>query len=319
MDQALEELVREWLRIDKDEASRGEISELMQQKDTNELEKRLRPRISFGTAGLRARMEAGFARMNCVTVIQASQGLAEYLLANEISVKKRGVVIGYDARHNSEKFARLAAAAFVSKGIKVFWYEVTVHTPLVPFGVNAVGAAAGIMVTASHNPAHDNGYKVYWSNGCQIVPPHDAGIAACIEQNLEPLSWDTEMVDNSLMIEASIDLTKEDYFKAVEAVTRVEVDIPSPSDFRFVYTPMHGVGLPYMRGVVDNLGLGECMAVVGEQADPDPDFPTIKFPNPEEKGALDLAIETADNGGVDLILASDPDADRLAVAEKRTD
>lgn len=315
----IKELAEEWLRLDQDKDTTDEIYKLLVQGNNDELEKRLRTRIAFGTAGLRGPMQAGFACMNSLTVIQASQGLAAYLLETEKETKRRGVVIGRDARHNSEKFAKLAATAFVAKGIKVWWYELPTHTPMVPFGVRELNAAAGIMITASHNPARDNGYKVYWSNGCQIIPPHDTGIANAILHNLKPVSWDTSVVDSpSLLVEGSLGLVREQYFKAIESAVQLEEGSKIEVDpkLRYVYTPMHGVGLRPMTMCMKKLGLASQMTVVEAQAHPDPDFPTVKFPNPEEKGALDLAISTADASGISLILASDPDADRLAAAEK---
>ncbi|KAF3010581.1 Phosphoglucomutase-3 [Curvularia kusanoi] len=312
----IKELAKEWLELDQDKATRDEIYQLLHHGNTTELELRLRTRIAFGTAGLRGPMQAGFACMNSLTVIQASQGLAAYLLKTEEDVKRRGVVIGRDARHNSEKFAKLTAAAFVAKGIKVWWYETPSHTPLVPFGVRELGAVAGVMVTASHNPAKDNGYKVYWSNGCQIIPPHDTGIAQAILANLKPVTWDTSVIDEScLLVEGSLGLVQDKYHQAVLRASQPEDTIALSSDLRFVYTPMHGVGLPAMQRCAESLGIASQMTIVEAQAQPDPDFPTVKFPNPEEKGALDLAIQTADATSANLILASDPDADRLAAAE----
>ncbi|KAF2656034.1 hypothetical protein K491DRAFT_692391 [Lophiostoma macrostomum CBS 122681] len=314
----IKELAEEWLRSDEDKSTTDEIYQLLVHGDTIELEKRLRTRIAFGTAGLRGPMQAGFACMNSLTVIQASQGLAAYLLHTEHNVKNRGVVIGRDARHNSEKFAKLTAAAFVANGIKVWWYEIPTHTPLVPFGIRELNAVAGVMITASHNPARDNGYKVYWSNGCQIIPPHDSGIAEAILQNLKPVSWDTSVVDDGhLLIEGALGLVRDQYLNAISAAIQSE-DNPAfiDPDLRFVYTPMHGVGLTPMKLCMEKLGLASRMVVVEAQAMPDPDFPSVRFPNPEEKGALDLAIETADANSVPLIVASDPDADRLAIAEK---
>jgi phosphoglucomutase len=315
----IKELAKEWLRLDEDKTTTDEIYKLLVQGNGEELEKRLRTRIAFGTAGLRGPMQAGFACMNSLTVIQASQGLASYLLRVEEDVKRRGVVIGRDARHNSEKFAKLTAAAFVAKGIKVWWYEMPTHTPMVPFGVRELGAAAGVMITASHNPARDNGYKVYWSNGCQIIPPHDTRIAAAILENLKPVSWDTSVVDDpSLLVQGALGLVYDNYHRAIQAAARPEdsISVRMDPNLKFVYTPMHGVGLPAMEQCVEDLGMASQMFVVEAQADPDPDFPTVKFPNPEEKGALDLAMEKADSSGISLILASDPDADRLAAAEK---
>ncbi|KAK5006887.1 hypothetical protein LTR60_005854, partial [Cryomyces antarcticus] len=244
---SIEELAAEWLRLDKDMETYNEIQQLLANHNRAELEKRLRTRIAFGTAGLRAPMQAGFSSMNSLTVIQgstsektckillkpfiklrtlhgslarsvayhssdvavlltqapvqskvvkkmriltltqASQGLAEYLTHTISNATKRGVIIGWDARHQSAKFASLVAAVFYAKGFKILWLSDVVHTPLVPFAVTLTKAAAGVMITASHNPAKDNGYKVYWSNGSQIIPPHDAGIAASILENLEPI------------------------------------------------------------------------------------------------------------------------------------
>ena len=163
----VETLAREWLRLDKDGATRAEILELVKQQNVKELEGLLGSRLTFGTAGLRARMGAGFSRLNSLTIVQTSQGLAQYLLEEKASAATAGVVIGHDARRNSRKFAKLAAAAFIAKGIRVLWYEDLVHTPMVPFAVKQSHAAAGIMITASHNPKDDNGYKVYGSNACQ--------------------------------------------------------------------------------------------------------------------------------------------------------
>ncbi|KAF2005917.1 hypothetical protein P154DRAFT_518162 [Amniculicola lignicola CBS 123094] len=318
MTKDIKELAEDWLQLDQEEESRDEIYKLLVKGDYDELEKRLRNRIAFGTAGLRGPMKAGFSCMNSLTVIQASQGLAAYLLEKDPSVKQRGVVVGRDARHNSEKFAKLTASAFVAKGIKVWWYEPPTHTPLVPFGVNLFNASAGVMITASHNPAQDNGYKVYWSNGSQIIPPHDNGIADAIEKNLKPVAWNTLAIDeDSLLVEGSLGLVRDAYLNAVKSAAEADgKSIAMDPNFKFVYTPMHGVGLRPMELCMDLLGLGSHMVVVQAQAQPDPDFPTVKFPNPEEKGALDLAIQTADPESISLILASDPDADRLAAAEK---
>jgi phosphoglucomutase len=313
MDSSLQTLVEEWLRLDQDATTRSEIQKLVAENNATELRLRLEKRIAFGTAGLRGRMEAGFSRMNSLTVIQASQGLAEYLLQTDPQVKTRGVVIGIDARHNSDKFAKLVAAVFVAKAIPVKWLG-QVHTPLVPYTVGHLDAAAGVMITASHNPAADNGYKVYWGNGCQIIPPHDAGIAASIDANLEPITWDVNVIDQGgPLVTHALQQVEEGYMATVSKIASLsDPDASLP----FVYTPMHGVGLPFFTSVMKQLGLESKMHIVKEQALPDPDFPTVRFPNPEEKGALDLAKQVADRNGVKLILANDPDADRFAAAEK---
>lgn len=269
--------------------------------------------LVFGTAGLRARMGAGFSRLNCLTVVQTSQGLADYILKIGSGSAAAGILVGYDARHNSKKFAELAASVFTTKGIKVWWYEDLAHTPMVPFGIKILDAAAGIMVTASHNPAQDNGYKVYGSNGCQINSPADAHIAAAILNNLEPITW-TEQEDSPLKI-AILPYVKSKYLEVV-GQTAGEFRSKLTSSLDFVYTPMHGVGLEYFMGALNKFGIPRSVTVVDQQARPDPDFPTVKYPNPEEKGALDLAMKTADEKGIRLILANDPDADRFAAAEK---
>ncbi|KAI4730393.1 hypothetical protein E4T49_01860 [Aureobasidium sp. EXF-10728] len=313
MESSLQPLVNEWLRLDQDASTRSEIETLVAENNIAELQLRLLKRIAFGTAGLRGRMEAGFSRMNSLTVIQASQGLAEYLLKTNPNVKTQGVVIGRDARHNSDKFAKLVAAVFVAKAISVKWLG-QVHTPLVPYTVGHLGAAAGVMITASHNPAADNGYKVYWGNGCQIIPPHDAGIAASIDANLEPITWDVNVLEQgSSLVTNALQQVEAGYMSTVAKIA--SVSSPSTS-LPFVYTPMHGVGLPFFTSVIKQLGLESKMHTVQEQAHPDPDFPTVRFPNPEEKGALDLAKQIADQNAIKLILANDPDADRFAAAEK---
>lgn len=298
-------LAREWLRLDKDLETRAEIETLLNSHDFTALQQLLDPRLTFGTAGIRARMGAGFARLNSLTIIQTSQGLAEYLLKEGNA--SRGIVIGYDARHNSKKFAELAAAVFIAKSIPAYWYENLVHTPMVPFGVKHLNAAAGIMITASHNPAQDNGYKVYGSNGCQINTPADERIGASILNNQEPITWDR--TSQASQRKPILETTKARYIDILEQhIGKYTADYP-----KFVYTPMHGVGLPFMKAVV---GASGCMFVVEEQANAHPDFPTVQYPNPEEDGALTLAKTVADRADIHLILANDPDADRFAAAEK---
>lgn len=327
MDPKLSTLVNRWLELDPNSESQDRIHELVEQEKYDELDTLMRPRIQFGTAGLRAEMRPGFGSMNDVTVLQASQGLASYVAKTVPNALTRGVVIGYDHRHNSHRFATLAAAAFAHKGFKIYLYSQLVHTPLVPFGITKLNAACGVMVTASHNPAKDNGYKVYWENGCQIIPPHDIGIAQEIERNLEPWTWNVENAKPNK--EVTLDIAHE-YFKSVKELlvednfstqaafkTDTSIDPKNPRDcLRFAYTAMHGVGHPAFMKVASILGLSDQIVSVEEQQQPDPDFPTVKFPNPEEKGALDLAKIVADKNDCQIILANDPDADRFAAAVK---
>jgi phosphomannomutase len=313
----IETLVNEWLSVDKNIKTCDEIRSLWAKKDTNELEKRLRKRIEFGTAGLRGRMEAGFSRMNDLTIIQASQGLATYMLQQVNNPQERGVVVGHDHRYNSERWARLTAAAFVAKGFKVYLHRGIVHTPLVPFSVSKLKAAGGVMITASHNPKNDNGYKVYWENAIQIIAPHDEGIAKAITENLKPESWDTDGVINSPLCLDKTEEMKDAYFATLKTLS-VSSASNSSCSAKFVNTSMHGAGHAPAERVFATFGLPPFVPVV-EQKDPDPEFPTVKFPNPEEKGALDLAIKTANACGASHILAQDPDADRFSTGEKQPD
>lgn len=258
-------------------------------------------------------MGAGFSRLNWLTIVQTSQGLAEYLLKEEPECPTAGIVIGHDARHNSRAFAEYAAEVFTAKNIHVWWYDDLVHTPLVPFGVRYLGAAAGVMITASHNPAEDNGYKVYGSNGCQINYPADSHIASAILQNLEPMILGGSIPPT--LKSSALPLVKPKYLEMInKRMADIQPDLASPPSF--VYTPIHGVGLDCLTTVLKENGISSWMTTVKQQAQPDPDFPTVKYPNPEEYGALDLAKSTADENSIRLILANDPDADRFAAAEK---
>ncbi|CAO3613777.1 unnamed protein product [Mucor hiemalis] len=314
----LEALAEEWLSLDQNEETRNEIVQLQKSNNTEELAKRLSTRIEFGTAGLRARMEAAFSRMNDLTVLQASQGLAVYIEKTVPDAKKRGVVIGHDHRHHSDDFARLTAFAFIQRGFKVWYYKELVHTPLVPYTIKKLHAAGGVMITASHNPKDDNGYKVYWENACQIIPPHDEAIADTILKDLQPWGWDKELVDKSDLVSDPTDQGVIDaYFEEVKDLCKYRSDNET-TDIKFVYTAMHGVGHPFAKRAFECFGLPPFVPVE-EQVLPDPDFPTVAFPNPEEgKGALNLSIQTAEKAGGTVILANDPDADRLAIAEKQS-
>lgn len=251
--------------------------------------------------------------MNDLTVLQASQGLAKYVSKTITNAEGRGIVIGHDHRHNSKRFAQLTALAFSHAGFKVHLYGRLVHTPMVPFGVDELNAACGVMITASHNPAQDNGYKVYWGNGCQIIPPHDNGIATEIENNLVPWTSDVSLVKTE---EDRTDELEEKYFLKISQNIGSLIPQEKKTGIKFVYTAMHGVGLEPFLKTAKLLGLEDSVVIVEEQAYPDPDFPTVSFPNPEEKGALEIAKATADKHDINIVLANDPDADRFAIAVK---
>ena len=289
-------------------------------------------RIAFGTAGLRGPMAAGYANMNDLVVMQAAQGLVAYLqkMLGSDAACERGLVLGWDHRANgslgitSKRFAALTALVAASVGMKVHLYSDLVATPLVPWAVDSLGAAAGVMVTASHNPAGDNGYKVYWGNGAQIIPPHDKGIAASIADNLQPWEAVAGLVAAgdawaAAQAQACVTALGKDmvhsYIQAVGSRLRHNKDA-APASVPLVYTAMHGVGYPFIQAAFEAFQLPAPIPTAS-QVVPDPTFPTVAFPNPEEgAGALAEAMAAADAGGADLILANDPDADRLAVAER---
>eukprot|EP00043_Microstomoeca_roanoka_P008917 m.85512 g.85512 ORF g.85512 m.85512 type:complete len:598 (-) comp14428_c0_seq1:532-2325(-) len=316
MEATLRSKAEEWLQQDQWEPTRSETEELLKSGNWKALQAQFGQRIEFGTAGLRAAMKAGWACMNDLTVIQASQGLAKYVEQIQGTTDFR-VVIGYDGRHNSKRFAARTATAFLGLGAEVILFSGIVPTPFIPFAVSHHGCAAGVMITASHNPKQDNGYKVYWGNGAQIIPPHDAGIAASIITHAEPWAnaWNEELPQKSGRCRCTLDEVSNAYFTAIKENSFLPANVPRDA-ISFTYTAMHGVGWRYCQKAFEAFGLPKFFDVK-EQVEPDPEFPTVEYPNPEEgKGSLMLALETADRTNSSVILANDPDADRLAVACK---
>ncbi|XP_053560037.1 phosphopentomutase [Bombina bombina] len=320
----LDQAVADWLKWDKNPKTSDLIKQLVADGKNKELQACFGSRMEFGTAGLRAAMGPGISQMNDLTIIQTTQGFCRYLEKNICDLKERGVVIGYDARAHpasggsSKRFARLAATTFVSQGIPVYLFSNITPTPFVPYTVIHLNLCAGIMVTASHNPKQDNGYKVYWENGAQIISPHDKGIAEAIEENLEPWAkaWDDKLIDNSDLLHDPYKSINKDYFTDIKKHC-FHRDINKESKVKFVHTSVHGVGHEFVQSAFQAFGFSAPLAVP-EQKDPDPEFPTVKYPNPEEgKGVLKLSFSLADKEGARIILANDPDADRLAVAEKQ--
>ncbi|MFJ3658796.1 phospho-sugar mutase [Streptomyces nigra] len=294
-----------WLAEDPDPETRAELAALLDAGDTDELASRFAGTLQFGTAGLRGELGAGPLRMNRSVVIRAAAGLAAYL-------KKQGhtdglVVIGYDARHKSSAFAEDTAAVMTGAGLRAAVLPRPLPTPVLAYAIRHLGAVAGVEVTASHNPPRDNGYKVYLGDGSQIVPPADAEIAAEIaaiaslhDVPRPDTGWET--LDDSVL---------DAYLARTDAVLAQD----SPRTARTVYTAMHGVGKDVLLAAFARAGF-PTPALVAEQAEPDPDFPTVAFPNPEEPGAMDLAFAKAREEDPDLVIANDPDADRCAVAVK---
>ncbi|MDH6580103.1 phospho-sugar mutase [Kitasatospora sp. MAP5-34] len=312
---------RAWLAEDPDPQTREELASLLAAAEGPEgrtedrrawsrLAERFADRLQFGTAGLRGELGAGPMRMNRAVVIRAAAGLAAYVRKEATSAACASglgdlVVIGYDARHKSYDFARDTAAVMVGAGLRAALLPRPLPTPVLAFAIRHLGAAAGVTVTASHNPPQDNGYKVYLGDGSQIVPPADTGIAAEIDAI-------TSLAEIPLA-ESGWEVLGEDVVEAYLNRAVTTVDPSTPRDLEVVYTPLHGVGRDTLVTAFKQAGF-PAPTVVAEQAEPDPDFPTVAFPNPEEPGAMDLAFRTAATVGPDIIIANDPDADRCAVA-----
>ncbi|MFB6725602.1 phospho-sugar mutase [Kribbella sp. NPDC056345] len=291
-----------WLSEDPDPDTRAELQQLLDAGDTAELADRFAGTLEFGTAGLRGAVGAGPNRMNRVVVIRAAAGLAAYLKANGLT--DGPVLIGYDARHKSDVFAQDTAAVVRGAGLDAVLLDRPTPTPVIAFGIRHLRAVAGVVVTASHNPPQDNGYKVYLGDGSQIVPPADAEIAAAIAA-VGPL----ESVPRGDDWQTTGDELLNAYLDRIADL----VPADAPRELNVAYTPLHGVGRTLVEDAVARAGFA-VPAVVASQADPDPDFPTVSFPNPEEPGAIDAALELAREIGADIAVANDPDADRCAVA-----
>jgi len=315
-DPALHERVLRWIADDPDAASRSELEQLIAAQDWAALGERFAAPLAFGTAGLRGEIGAGPARMNRALVARASAGLCRELEAEVPRAKERGLCIGFDARRGSREFAEETAAVAAGLGFRVHVFEQPGPTPLLAFAVLERAAAGGVMVTASHNPARDNGYKVYWENGAQIVPPHDLSIAAAMLAvpsvlalpRLDPHERRARGLEQPVGVEIEAR-----YLQGVRALAGQRT--PNAGALALAYTALHGVGSRLVRAALADAGFTRIASVV-EQDEPDPEFPTVAFPNPEEPGAMDRALALGEQVHADLVIANDPDADRLALAAR---
>ena len=308
-----EELARaiaSWTEQDPDPQTRRQVEDLLAAADVGdaaamaELVDAFSGRLEFGTAGLRGALGAGPNRMNRVVVGQAAAGLATYLLDHDLAGGK--VIIGFDARRNSDVFAKDTAEIMSGAGFQAMITPGPLPTPVVAFGIRHFGCVAGVVVTASHNPPQDNGYKVFLGDGSQIVQPADVEISSRIDEVAKHSLYDVPRSDSYSVLGDEV---------AAAYVNRLTALVPpdAPRELHWVYTPLHGVG-----GSLVERAVAACRFppahVVTEQANPDPSFPTVAFPNPEEPGAIDLALRSAQQTGADLVIANDPDADRCAIA-----
>ena len=311
------EAAQSWLDGNFDASTKAEVKRLM---DTDQagLEDAFYRTLEFGTGGLRGTMGVGTNRMNKYTVGMATQGLANYIKAN---VKgEASVCISYDARNNSELFAKISADVLSNNGIKVFLFEGLRPTPELSYSIRAKKATAGIMITASHNPKEYNGYKVFWSDGGQITAPVDKDIVAEVNKIEDPSDVRFEPVPGEY--KAPVEMMgremDECYLRDITSLALSPEAVKKHSDLKIVYTPLHGCGVKLMPEALGRIGFKNIIHVP-EQDINDGDFPTVVSPNPEEPAAMKMALEKADETGADLVLATDPDADRLGIAVRDND
>lgn len=298
-----------------DEGTKAELQKIAD--DEKEIKERFYKDLEFGTAGLRGILGAGTNRMNIYTVRKATQGLADYIISQ--NGQERGVAISYDSRHMSPEFADEAACNLAANGIKAYVFESLRPTPVLSFTIRHLGCIAGINITASHNPSSYNGYKVYWEDGAQITPPHDTGImdkVKAITDYSKPKTMTVEEAKSKGLYQVIGQDVDNAYEEAVLAlITDRDAIAKASDDIKIVYTPLHGTGNIPVRHILDRLGFKH-VHVVKEQEMPDGDFPSVPYPNPETEVAFELGLKMAKEIDADLVLATDPDADRLGVYVK---
>ncbi len=308
--------IEDWQKPPFDDQTRHEIATLVSQGADEELFERFHTRLEFGTGGLRGIMGAGTNRMNRYTLATATRGLADYLLENVPDAQRMGVVIGYDVRNNSRLFAETTAAIFASAGCTTYLFPRLCPVPMLAASIRLLGCAAGVMITASHNPPKYNGYKVFWSDASQVVPPHDEGIISrvnAIRPGSVPLP-EYELCRAQGLIRDVPAAVMDEYYRLVLDCQQYP-DAPgrTRSGLRIVYSPLHGTGNLPVRHVLGAAGYSQ-LSVVQSQELPDGNFPTVERPNPEETAAMRLAVEQAVREEADIVMATDPDSDRLGLA-----
>lgn len=302
------ETARTWLGNEFDQATRDEVKSLME-NDPAELEDRFYRMLEFGTGGLRGVMGTGTNRMNKYTVSMATQGLANYLLSI-FSPCETSVVISYDCRNHSREFAEISAKVLLSNGIRTYLFDALRPTPELSFAIRHLHCKAGIMITASHNPKEYNGYKVFWEDGAQITPPHDKNIIAEVEKITSPSQVKLSEGVAPVMVGSEID---EAFLSSILSLMLSPEERKQHSDLKIVYTPLHGTGVKLVPEALGRIGFKNVYHVDAQDIN-DGNFPTVASPNPEEHSALEMAMARAEEVGADIVMASDPDADRVGTA-----
>ena len=310
MDAAIQDKVNTWLKGNFDQATKDEITRL-QKDNPKELEESFYRNLEFGTGGLRGIMGVGTNRMNKYTVGMSTQGFANYMKAQLKGEIK--VAIAHDSRNNSRFFAETVANVFAANGIKVFLFESLRPTPELSFTIRHLGLHGGVVCTASHNPKEYNGYKAYWNDGGQLVPPHDKAVIKEVDKiaSVDEVKWSGGEA-NITLIGAEIDNAYMDMVKGLSVYPEV---IEKQKDLKIVYTPIHGTGIKLVPDVLKRFGFTN-VTIVDEQAVPDGNFPTVVYPNPEESEAMSIGLKKAKELNADILLGTDPDADRVGIAIK---
>ena len=306
------ENAKSWILGDYDDATKEAVHQLIDSGDKAALEDAFYRKLEFGTGGLRGKMGVGTNRMNKYTVGMATQGLANYILKN-VPGESHSVCISFDSRNNSAEFARITAHVLANNGIDVWLYDRLRPIPLLSFAVREKKATAGVMITASHNPKEYNGYKVFWSDGAQIISPVDKDIVAEVNKITDPSMVKFEPGDKCAEITLMGDEMDRAYMDAVTTLMLSPESVARHSDMKIVYTPLHGSGVRIVPALLDRVGFKNVYHVP-EQDISDGNFPTVQSPNPENGEALTMAIAVADSENADLVLATDPDADRVGIA-----
>ena len=315
MERDFRQVAQSWLDGNYDEETKAQVRELM--KDPAALEDAFYRNLEFGTGGLRGVMGVGTNRMNKYVVAMATQGLANYILKN-VKSDNLSVCVSFDSRNNSDVFAKITAEVLSANGIHVYIYDCLHPVPLLSYAVRKKHATAGVMVTASHNPKEYNGYKVYWSDGAQIIAPVDKDIVAEVNAITDPSMVKYRADGREGGIETMGDEMNNAYMDDVLTLMLSPESRARHKDLKIVYTPLHGSGVHIVPAILRRLGF-ENIYHVPEQDVSDGNFPTVKSPNPEEHSALEMAVAVADREGADLVLATDPDADRLGIAVRDND
>ena len=304
------EVAKQWLSADYDEATRNEVKRLME-NDPKELEESFYKNLEFGTGGLRGIMGVGTNRMNKYTVGMATQGVANYLKENFKDLPQISVAVSFDSRNNSAEFAKITANVFAANGIKVYLFDSLRPVPELSYSIRHLKCQSGVMITASHNPKEYNGYKAYWEDGAQVTAPHDTNIIDEVLKITSPAMVKFEGGEQNIqMVGADVD---EAYLNDVSTLLVSPDSVKNHADMKMVYTPLHGTGITLVPKILSRMGFTN-LSLVEAQVESNGNFPTVKSPNPEENSALEMAVALAEEKGADLVMATDPDADRVGIA-----